>query len=136
MKITLIVPVKKMAKYNIEASKEYIKRLSRYCNLNIIKTKTEEEAIKKTPTTSYIIGVSHSCETISSESLAKTIADLGISSISSVTFVLADQEDFLQTCNKTIAISSLPLSSDLKTVVLLEQIYRSYRIINNHAYHK
>jgi len=136
MKITLIIPVRKMAKYNIEASKEYIKRLSRYCHLKIIKTKTETEAIKKTPTTSYIIGISHTCETISSEFLAKIIADLGISSMSSITFVLTNDEVFLNTCNLTIALSSMPLSTDLESVVLLEQIYRSYRIIYNQAYHK
>jgi len=136
MKITLIIPVKKMAKYHLEASKEYMKRLSRYCNLHVIKCKSESEAIKKTPTTSYIIGVSPSCKTISSEALAKEIADLGISSISSICFVLTSQEDFLKSCDKTIALSSLPLSSDLESLVLLEQIYRSYRIIHNQAYHK
>lgn len=136
MKITIVIPVRKMAKFNIEASKEYIKRLSRYCKLSLIKTKNEEEAIKKTPTKSYIIGVSHTCETISSETLAKTINDLGLSSTSSITFVLANDKDFLSSCDQTIAISSMPLSIDLKSVVLLEQIYRSYRIIHNQAYHK
>lgn len=136
MKITLILPIKKMSKYNLEASKEYIKRLSRYCKLTIIKTKSEEEAIKKTPTTSHIIGVSHTCKTISSETLAKTIADLGISSISELTFVLTSDKDFLKSCQQTIALSSMPLTTDLESVVLLEQIYRSYRIIHNQAYHK
>lgn len=136
MKITLIIPVKKLAKFNTEASKEYIKRLSRYCNLTIIKTKTEAEAIKKTPTTSYVIGVSHTCHTISSETLAKKISDLGISSTSSISFVLSNDPKFLDACDETIAISSMPLSTDLESVVLLEQIYRSYRIIHNQAYHK
>ena len=136
MKITLLIPVKKFAKFNLEASKEYIKRLSRYCNLTLIKSKTEVDIIKKTPTTSYIIGVSHTCHTISSEDLAQKIADLGISGASSISFVLTNDKEFLNTCDYTIAISSMPLSTELEAVVLLEQIYRSYRIIHNQAYHK
>lgn len=136
MKITIIIPVKKMAKFNIEASKEYIKRLSRYCNLKLIQTKTEVEAIKKTPTTSYIIGVSYHSETISSETLASKIANLGVSSTSHITFILTNNKEYLSSCDETIAISSMALSTDLEAVVLLEQIYRSYRINNNQAYHK
>lgn len=136
MKITIIIPVKKMAKFNIEASKEYIKRLSRYCNLKTIQTKSEAEAIKKTPTTSYIIGVSYLSQTISSEALAAKIANLGVSSTSSITFILTNNEEYLSSCDESIAISSMALSTDLEAVVLLEQIYRSYRINNNQAYHK
>jgi len=136
MKMTIIIPIKKIEKFNNEAIKEYAKRLSRYCKLTIVKATSESEAIKKTPTNSYIIGVSSSCDTLSSEQLSETIKTLGINGQSSISFVLIDNIEQLTHYDMLISISKMKLSKDLEAVIMLEQIYRSYRIMNNQTYHK
>ncbi len=106
--------------------KEYEKRLTRYAKVKIVPKKN----YKKTDKT-YYIGLKEG-EYISSEELADKIKRYSVSGKSNITFIF--NEDF--DCDEYINISSLNLSDDILIAILFEQIYRSFRIINNQAYHK
>ncbi len=106
--------------------KEYEKRLTRYAKIKSINSKNYKRTDK-----TYYIGIRNG-EYISSEELADKIKTYSISGKSNITFIF--DKDFK--CDEYINISSLDLSDDILIAILFEQIYRSFRIINNQAYHK
>jgi 23S rRNA (pseudouridine1915-N3)-methyltransferase len=136
MKISIVLYLNKLAKYDEAALKEYSKRLSRYCQLKLIKVKAKQSLLDKIPANSVLIGISTLYDTIASTELATQIADLGVQGQSAITFIVTDDPIILSHCKQGLALSKLTMSDGLTLVTLLEQIYRSYRIIHNQAYHK
>jgi len=133
-----------MEKFYVDSISEYEKRLSRYCKTHLFKDKTLEKALKRMPTNAYIIAVSTKGVSISSENLAKKISQLGLQGTSNVVFIIGlnyevvseTNIELLNRVNETISLTSMEMSLGLQTTILYEQIYRAYRIINNHPYHK
>lgn len=132
MNFKIYVIGEKFEKFYTEAIKEYEKRLSRYCKIQLLHFKTEEQLLKKISDKSYKILISLNKKTISSEELADKIKNLGLSGISDVAIIIGANLP----CNDTLAISPMNMDLGLTTTIIFEQIYRSYRIINNQAYHK
>lgn len=132
MNFKIYVVGEKFEKFYTEAIKEYEKRLSRYCKIQLSHFKTEEQLLKKISDKSYKILISLNKKTISSEELADKIKTFGLSGISDVTIIIGANLP----SNDTLAISPMNMDLGLITTIIFEQIYRSYRIINNQAYHK
>lgn len=120
-------------KYYKEAIKEYEKRLSSYCKIKLIECKNIDAVKKKLTDKTYIIQLNIDGDELSSEALADKIEDLGISGKSDISFVITHEE--IQK-NERLSISKMVMETGLYTTILYEQIYRSFRIINNQAYHK
>lgn len=159
MKITLITVGKIKEKYLKEAIAEYSKRLNRYCKLEIIEVtdeKTPDQAsetleeqirnkeadriLKYIKDDMYVITLEIEGKMLSSEELADKIASLGIQGKSSVAFVIGGSIglgiDVLKRSDYALSFSKMTFPHQLMRVILLEQIYRSYRIINGEPYHK
>lgn len=122
-----------------EAKKEYEKRLSRYCKLNIIKTKGIHNLEKKIKDVEEIYFVTSGKNLLSSEALAEMIRSLEIQGKSKISFFIGSPEDLEILEGKSVipfSISPMQLSRGLLSTILLEQIYRAYRIIKNEPYHK
>lgn len=159
MKITIISVGKLKEKYLTMAISEYEKRLSRYCKLNIIelpdekapenmspaqelevKNKEGAKIIKQLNTSSHVIALAIDGIQRSSEELADHIQKLGTSGISHLTFIIGGSlglsEEVLGMCNEKLSFSKMTFPHQLMRVILLEQIYRSFRIINGEPYHK
>lgn len=159
MKITLITVGKIKENYYKEAIKEYSKRLSRYCKLEIIvvtdektpdldatsmvekvKQIEEERILSKIKDNSYVIALAIEGKTYNSVDLAKHIDQLGVMGRSNIVYVIGGSlglgDHVLKRANETLSFSNLTFPHQLMRVILLEQIYRSYRIINNEPYHK
>ena len=145
-------------KYFTDAIKEYSKRLKTYVKLNIIEVpehklpnnasaaqieegmeKEAENIISKLNERDYIISLCIEGKELSSEKLAGTIENLGVDGYSNISFIIGGSHGL---SNKIKDMSNLKLSfsrmtfpHQLMRVILLEQIYRSFRIIKNEPYH-
>lgn len=159
MRISLVCVGKLKEKYLSSGVEEYVKRLSRYCNLeiieltdektpdnagealeNIIKNKEGERILKAIKEDSYCIALAIEGSMLSSEQLADKINSLGISGVSHISFVIGGSlglsQEVLQRADYKLSFSKMTFPHQLMRMILLEQIYRSYRIINNQPYHK
>ena len=138
---------------------EYSKRLSRYANLSILEAQDEktpdnasatvEEAIKKKEgerllgvikDNAYVIALAIDGKNLSSTELADKINNLGIDGTSHIQFVIGGSlglaPEVLSRADMKLSFGRMTFPHQLMRVILLEQIYRSYRIINNEPYHK
>ncbi len=159
MRITLLTVGKIKEKYFTDAIKEYTKRLSRYCKLEIIEVSDEKtpdkasqheeelirfkegERLKKyIKDGAYVISLAIEGNQVSSEKFAEKINRLGISGESHIIFIIGGSigidKDILKNSNELLSFSKMTFPHQLMRVVLLEQIYRAYRIINGEPYHK
>lgn len=159
MKITVITVGKIKEKYLRDAIAEYTKRLSRYCKLEIIEVADEktpdqasetveeqirdkegERILKYIRDDMYVITLEIDGKMLSSEELADKINMLGIQGQSSVAFVIGGSiglgREVLKRSNYALSFSKMTFPHQLMRVILLEQVYRSYRIINGEPYHK
>lgn len=159
MKITVLTVGKIKEKFYTAAIDEYSKRLSRYCKLNIIqvadektienstekemdiiKAKEGERILKNIPDDAFVITLEINGKMLDSEELADKINKLGIMGESHIVFVIGGSlglhQDVSKRANSKLSFSKMTFPHQLMRVILLEQIYRSYRIINNEPYHK
>lgn len=159
MKITVITVGKIKEKYLEDAIAEYSKRLSRYCKLEIIQVadeKTPDRASEVVETqikdkegerilyhikdTAYVVALAIEGKMISSEELAELIDGLGVRGESHIQFVIGGSlglsKKVLERADYKLSFSRMTFPHQLMRVILLEQIYRSYRIVNGEPYHK
>ena len=159
MKITVITVGKIKEKYLRDAIAEYAKRLSRYCKLEFIEVADEktpdqagetveeqirdkegERILKYIRDDMYVITLEIGGKMLSSEELADKINMLGIRGQSSVAFVIGGSiglgREVLKRSDYALSFSKMTFPHQLMRVILLEQVYRSYRIINGEPYHK
>ncbi len=159
MKITLVAVGKIKEKFFADAIGEYGKRLSRYCKLEIIqvadektpdkaseaqarqiKEKEGERVLAQIKEGSYVIALAIEGKMASSEELAEKMERLGIEGKSQVVFVIGGSlglsEAVMRRADESLSFSRMTFPHQLMRVILLEQIYRSYRIIAGDPYHK
>lgn len=159
MKITVLTVGKIKEKYFTGAIEEYSKRLGRYCKLEIIETPDEktpdsagsaqeliikrkegERLLKHIGDNSYVIALAIEGEMSDSIELSKKIEKLGIDGVSHIIFVIGGSlgldEEILKRADYRLSFSKMTFPHQLMRVILLEQIYRAYRINNNEPYHK
>lgn len=159
MNITVIAIGKLKEKYWTDAVKEYSKRLGGYCNLNIIELKesplranpsaADEQAVKnaegadilsRIKSTDFVITLEIKGKGLSSEQLADKIEDLAINGRSSIVFVIGGSLGLSQDVSKRadfkLSFSAMTFPHQMMRVILLEQVYRAFKIIRNEAYHK
>lgn len=147
IKIICIGKIKE--KYFIDAIKEYQKRLSKYIKLEIIelpdynydiqKTLNEEgkNILSKIKEKDFVVTMEINGNNLSSEEFSSFI-DKNISN--NITFVIGGSNglssEVKKRSNYRLSFSSLTFPHQLFRIILLEQIYRSFKIINNESYHK
>ena len=123
-----------------DAVKEYSKRISGYARLNIKETKNDRELIPNLSKKSFKIALCVEGKQLSSEELASKIEAVTSSGVSEITFVIGDSdgmgEDVKAECDLRLSFSKMTFPHQLMRVILLEQIYRAFTIINNGNYHK
>ena len=148
MKVTLITVGKIKEKYLKDAIAEYSKRLGRYCKLDIIEVADEKtpdqaseavaESIRAKEGERIMRHIAGSM--LTSEELADKIDALGLSGRRSIAFVIGGSiglgREVLKRSDFALSFSKMTFPHQLMRVILLEQVYRSYRIINGEPYHK
>lgn len=159
MKITLITVGRIKEKYLKDAIAEYSKRLSKYCKLEVlevadektpdhaseieeqaIRSKEAERILKYVKEDAYIVTLEIAGKLLSSEELAHKIETIGIQGTSHIIFIIGGSiglgEEVLKKSDFALSFSRMTFPHQLMRVILLEQIYRSYRIITGQPYHK
>ena len=159
MKITVITVGKIKETYLKDAISEYSKRLSKYCKLEIvevadektpdnasevvedgIRAKEAERIFKYIKEDAYVVTLEINGKQLSSEELADKVDKLGIGGVSHIIFVIGGSiglgKTVLKRSDFALSFSKMTFPHQLMRVILLEQIYRSYRIINGEPYHK
>lgn len=142
-----------------EAINEYNKRLTKYCNLKIIelpdekvplkindkitlsiKEKESNNVISNLPKDSYIICLDLNGKSYSSEQFANHISDISTNIKSNITFIIGGtlgiSSKLLETCDEKICFSKMTFPHQLIRIFLLEQIFRSFKILNGETYHR
>ncbi len=159
MKITVISVGKIKEKYWNMAIDEYSKRLSRYCKLELIEVadeKTPDEAsdslttqikdkegeriLSKLPDNAYVIALAIEGKMLDSVELSEKINDITVKGDSHIVFIIGGSlglsKAVLSRADYLLSFSKMTLPHQMMRVVLLEQIYRSFRILNHEPYHK
>ena len=159
MNITILCVGQIKEKYFRDAIAEYQKRLSRYCKLELVEVadeKTKENAseaendlirkkegerlLKHIKDSDYCITLEIDGKMLTSEGLSKEIDRLGLAGKSSLVFVIGGSIGLdtavLKRSDYALSFSKMTFPHQLMRVILLEQIYRSYRIMRGEPYHK
>lgn len=135
MEILIHLDTKKIDTDYQKAIDEYIKRTSPFCKVSIKTYKSFEKLTLNKNSEKFILTAGP--KTLTSPELAQMIQNINLKGISCVEFLVTDNfhlENLSQVSE--FHISSFSMSIELTTVVLTEQIYRAYTILNNITYHK
>ena len=149
--IRIICVGKIKEKYFTDAIKEYQKRLSKYTKLEIVEVndydgdistilkKESEQILKYLNDKSYIVTLEIEGQQLDSIEFSKKIDNILINN-ADITFIIGGSyglsDDIKNRSNYKLSFSKMTFPHQLFRVMLLEQIYRCYRIINNESYHK
>ncbi|MDO4518922.1 MAG: 23S rRNA (pseudouridine(1915)-N(3))-methyltransferase RlmH [Eubacteriales bacterium] len=159
MEIRILSVGKIKEKYLNAGIDEYAKRLSRYCKLSFVQVpdeKTPDHAsdalnaqikqtegvrlLKHIKESDYVIALAIDGKMPDSVELSKKIENLGIAGESTIDFVIGGSlglcEEVLNRADEKISFSKMTFPHQLMQMILLEQIYRSFRIMKNEPYHK
>ncbi len=159
MNITFVTVGKIKEKYFRDAVAEYQKRLSKYCKLEIIEVADEktpdrasetledqirqkeaERILKNIKENAYCIALAIDGRKRDSVELAEHIERLGLGGKSSLVFVIGGSlglhDSVIRRADEKLSFSDMTFPHQLMRVILIEQIYRCYRIINGEPYHK
>lgn len=159
MKITVLAVGKIKEAFYRQAIDEFTKRLGRYCSLKIIEVadeKTPDRAgdaeenqirekegdrlMKYIRDSDYVCALAIEGTQLDSVELSEKIRKLGVEGISSIVFVIGGSlglhDQILKRADYKLSFSKMTFPHQLMRVILLEQIYRSYRIMSGEPYHK
>lgn len=159
MKISVVCVGKVKEKFYRDAIDEFSKRLSRYCKLEIIEVadeKTPDQAsetevklikdkegdriLKSIKDDAYVICLCIDGKSLSSEELAEKMEQITIQGSSHICFVIGGSlglaDSVVKRADFKLSFSKMTFPHQLMRVILLEQVYRAYRIINHEPYHK
>ena len=159
MKISIICIGKLKESYWTEGVAEYCKRLSKYCLLSIEEMKEErlpdnpskadeeevkdaegKRILKNIKDQVYVIALEIKGGEISSEALALKLEALGMQGKSEIAFIIGGSLglslEVLERADFRLSFSKMTFPHQMMRLILLEQLYRSYKIIKNEPYHK
>jgi len=159
MNISVISVGKIKEKYLKLGIDEFSKRLSKYSKLElielddekcpenlsdkdmlIVKDKEGKKILSKIKQNSYVVTLCIDGENLSSEELANKISKLGVNGKSHITFVIGGSlglsDEVIKRADYKLSFSKMTFPHQLMKLILLEQIYRAFRINNGEPYHK
>ena len=159
MNITILAVGKIKESFYRDAISEFSKRLSRYCKLTIVEVPDEktpdaapasvmtqikdregDRLLERIRPGSHVVALAIQGKKRSSEDLAAHIEQLGVQGTSDLCFVIGGSlglsDRVLARAQEKLSFSDMTFPHQLMRVILLEQIYRSFRIIHHEPYHK
>ena len=159
MKINILSVGSIKEKYFLDAILEYSKRISKYAKVEfinvadepipnnaslkdeeLIKNKEREKIIKAIPKGSYVVALDLKGEMLDSVQLSEKIKNISTYESSIITFIIGGSlglsKDVLNVSKYRLCFSKMTFPHKLIQVILLEQIYRSFKILNGETYHK
>ncbi len=158
LNIKLVVVGKLKEKFHKEEVNEYLKRLSKYAKINLIEVEEEKikdnsslkeneqillkegnNILKQIKENEFVFLLDLHGKEISSEEFASKIDQL-MSNYSTITFVIGGSlgvsEELRKRSNFKLKLSPMTFTHQMTRIIILEQIYRTFKINNNEVYHK
>ncbi len=141
-------------KYLVDASKEYLKRLSKFCSINDINIKDQSNKLSKSEVlkkekdvldtkiknNTFLIVLAIEGKQFDSIEFSEYLEKVKVNGFSHITFVIGGSygvhKDIKDRANMLLSFSKFTFPHQLFKVILLEQVYRSFKIANNESYHK
>ncbi len=159
MKITIISVGKLKEKYLLDGISEYIKRISKYSSVeekvlkdepipqnaslaieNEIKIKEGKKILESIPQNSFKIVLDLKGEMLKSEELAMKIKNIQTYNSSHIVFIIGGSlglsKEVIDSADYSLCFSKMTFPHQLMKLILLEQVYRAFKINNNETYHK
>lgn len=146
MNITILCVGKLKEKYWTEASAEYRKRLSRYCTITVEELKEEnpeaegQNILKRLKKDTFVISLEIQGKALSSEELSFKLQELALQGKSDITFVIGGSDGLSEEVSRCsdfkLSFSRMTFPHQMIRIFLLEQIYRSFKIMKGETYHK
>jgi 23S rRNA (pseudouridine1915-N3)-methyltransferase len=159
MKVTVVAVGKLKEKYLKEGISEYSKRLSRFCELQIVEVEDEqapenlseaqgiqikkreaERIIKKAKEGSALIVLDLKGKKLNSEGFADKLNSFFISGKSHITFVMGGSlgldDQLVEKADFRLCLSDMTFPHQLARLILLEQVFRAFKIMSGETYHK
>lgn len=159
MNIDIAVVGKIKEKYLVEGIKEYSKRLGRYCSLRIMEVEDEkapetmsdkeieeskrkegERLLSRISAQAFVIALAIEGKQLSSEELSEKLSNLMVDGVSHIVFVIGGSlglsEEVLSRSQLKLSFSKMTFPHQLMRMILLEQVYRAFKIMKNEPYHK
>ena len=152
MRVKLVCVGKLKEKYLKEACNEYSKRISGFGKIDIIEVQDEKDdrpdaktiegqkILKNIRSNEYVVTLEIKGNAQSSEQLAKKMSALAVRGVSDITFVIGGSNGLYEEVSKRadykLSFSKMTFPHQLARVMLLEQIYRAYKINQGSKYHK
>lgn len=144
--IKIICVGKLKEKYLKEMTEDYLKRITKYHKIELIELKDsnideeKNEILSQIKENDYVISLAINAKEYSSVELSEHINNLFINGKSNIDFIIGGStgihKDILEKSDEQISFSKLTFPHGVFRAMLLEQIYRSFKIINNETYHK
>ena len=158
-RVTVLCVGKLKEKFYIDAAAEYVKRLSRFCKLELVELpeerlpedpspaeiqkalRAEGDAIReKLPKGGAVIALCIEGKPCSSQELSRRMADFGVQGKTQLTFLIGGSvgldEDLKRRADWRLSMSPMTFPHHMARIMLLEQIYRAYQIADGTKYHK
>ncbi|WP_017725833.1 23S rRNA (pseudouridine(1915)-N(3))-methyltransferase RlmH [Halalkalibacterium ligniniphilum] len=159
MNISIVTVGKLKEKYLKQGIEEYIKRLSAYAKIEVVevpdekapeqlsdtemeqvKQKEGERILTKIHPDSHVIALAIQGRMLTSEQLAANLDNLATYGKSKITFVIGGSlglsEDVLKRADEQLSFSKMTFPHQLMRLILVEQVYRAFRIMRGEPYHK
>ena len=144
--IKLLCIGKLKEEYLKEAVNDYLKRLNKYTKIELIELKDsninteKDEILKHIKTSDFIVSLAIEGKELNTLEFKDLIEQNFINGNSNITFIIGGSDglhdEIKKLSNEKISFSKLTYPHGLFRVILLEQIYRSFKIMNNETYHK
>ena len=158
MKITIVAAGKIKEKYLTAGINEFLKRLGTFANVKIVEINEEKmkdnpseaekqqvlaaegrRLLKQVPEGSYLFVLDVYGKAVSSEALSEKIQKLGLEGKSSITFLIGGafglSEEVRQAADFRLSFSPMTFTHQMIRLLLVEQIYRSFKIARGEKYH-
>ena len=140
MRVDIVCIGKLREDYLRAAQAEYLKRLGPHARLTIVEVADEKAMERALTNGALLIALSIDGKSLSSDSFAKFIQNMAIDGTPYLAFVIGGAEGLsphiLRLCRIKLSLSAMTFPHQLARIILLEQIYRAFKIINNEPYHK
>lgn len=159
MNINIIAVGKVKEKYILNGIDEFKKRLSVHAKVNIIEVSDEaapenlsanemeivknregERILKKIKDSDYVITLEIKGKKLTSEKFASLVEKTALDGHSTIDFVIGGSlglsQEVIKRSDYALSFSDMTFPHQLMRLILIEQVYRAYRIINNYPYHK
>lgn len=152
MKIKIIAIGTLKEKYLNAMLEEYVHRLKKYCSVEIVEVKEENDThvnakeiegarlLKHINNSDYLIALTLNKKEYTSEELAMHLDKAFVLGKSHLTFAIGGSlglsENVIKRANECLTLSKLTFTHQMSRIILLEQIYRSFKILHHEKYHK